>query len=328
MLHGGRTLGLTDPPGNGGALGWLLARQSLAPGLSFLRSPVLPRYDVNGGPMLPDHDAGESLRRLLQGAGAGVIAARAFTAEGPAWDALTAMAAEGAISLTIVDAWERAMLDRSAAPDAACYFDAFLSASQRKQLRRKSRALKADGALVLRIAASPLDLPAAFDAFCALEAGGWKGRARTALTHHPAGLAYVRNVMLAMAADGSSFVAELRQGGRPIASGLFLRAGGEVVFWKTAYEERLAKHSPGVVFDMMLTEWLYAQPWFERLDAGHDDSVDPGSLIWRQRRRMANVVIDLKPGSLKGLAVVALLKARRRLRAWKHGFRRARNSPG
>ncbi|MGL4241296.1 MAG: GNAT family N-acetyltransferase [Beijerinckiaceae bacterium] len=309
-----------DAPGASAV--WPLAVQQLPLLGAVLRSPIVGAYDINGGPMVPDAFAHELVRRMLrdatEGGGPAVIHARAIAGEGPAWDVLTELAAAGSVSLAILDSWERAMLDRAAAPDAGRYFDTFLSASQRKQLRRKQRALEDGGTPTLRIAASPDDIPAAFDVFCALEANGWKGRTGTALTQDRAGAAYVRAMLMALAAEGAAFVAQLMQGERPIAAGLFLRVGGEVVFWKTAYDEALAKHSPGVVFDVMLTEWLYAQPWFERLDAGHDDSVDPDTLIWKQRRRMANVAIDLRPGSLKGRVVTAALRLRQRLRAWKN----------
>jgi CelD/BcsL family acetyltransferase involved in cellulose biosynthesis len=307
---------------DGGSAFWPMARWTIAPGLSALRSPVVTRYDINGGPMAADCGAHALAPRLLdeiaRRAGPQVVVARSVIAEGPAWEAFAGLAAAGRISLTTLDGWERATLDRAAAPDAQSYLDAFLSASLRKQLRRKRRALEEGGALRLEIAAAPDAIPLAFDAFCDLEAAGWKGRAGTALRQDPAGLAYVSDALLAMAAEGGAFVVLLMQAERPIAAGFFLRIGGEVVFWKTTYDETLARNSPGVVFDVMLTEWLYAQPWFERLDSGHDDSVDPDTLIWKQRRRMANVVIDLRPGSWRGRAITALLRLRQLLRAWKN----------
>jgi CelD/BcsL family acetyltransferase involved in cellulose biosynthesis len=292
---------------------WPMALRRIAPGLTIAGAPRVPRYDINGGPI----DAA-GMREALAASGRKVVVANAIAAEGPIWAALQALAAEGRISLAPIVRWERSLLDRAAAPDAQAYLDALLSGSQRKSLRRKRRALEEMGALKLAVAETPDAVAAAFDVFCALEAAGWKGRDGTALAQDPEGLAYVREVMLAMAAETSAFVITLQLAGRAIAAGLFLRASGEAVFWKTTYDETLAKHSPGVIFDLMLTEWFYAQPWFERLDAGHDDSVDPAGLIWKQRRRMANVVIDLAPGSPKGRLVVAALRLRQRLRAWRN----------
>jgi hypothetical protein len=160
-----------------------------------------------------------------------------------------------------------------------------------------------------------------FETFCALEAQGWKGREGTALQTLPADSAYVGDLLDAMAAAHMAFTGVLTVEDKPVAAGLFLRSGGEVVFWKTTYDETLSKQSPGVIFDIMLTEHFYAQPWFERLDTGSDNSVDPATLIWKQRRRMANIVIDLKPGSIKGAMTAAALKLRALLRRWKNRSR-------
>jgi hypothetical protein len=297
---------------------WSMALWRTLPGLAVLRAPVNPRYDLSGDPLgAPDAAiaailANPELPRA--------IVAQALTAEGAAWDALQA---DERIRITPIVTWERALLDRAVAPTAEAYFDATLSTSTRKSLRRKRRALEEIGPLRLNVGINAADTTAGFNNFKQLEAAGWKGRDRTALAQDAEGEAYVRGRMLAGAVDGLAFTVVMSAGERPVAGGLFLRAGGEVGFWKTAYDETLAKHSPGVVFDMMLTEWLYAQPWFERLDAGHDDSVDPATLIWKQRRKMANVVIDLAPGSLKGRAVAALLRLRQRLRVWRNARRAA-----
>ena len=299
---------------------WPLRIGRVWPGIAALVGPRLPVYDLNGG---PDAVTGlADLRALLDAARQtaalpSLIAANAVTAEGPAWEALLALKAEKMLDCHVLTRWERALLDRAAAPDAEAYGERFLSAEQRKALRRKRRRLAESGELSLAIHADPGAIPAAFETFCSLEAQGWKGRAGSALTQDDAGRAYVADVMASMARADGSFIAVLTMGGQPLAAGLFLRAGGEIFFWKTAYDESHARLSPGVVFDLMLTEWLYEQPWFERLDAGHDDSVDPASLIWRQRRPMANILVDLAPSSLAGRLALEGLRLRGRLRSLK-----------
>ncbi len=303
---------------------WPLRIGRVWPGVPALRGPRHPVYDLNGGPHLsgPQLSGPDALRGMLDAgrlpkAWPRLIAASAVTAEGPAWDALTSMAGEGRIGLHVLARWDRALLERAAASGAEDYFERFQSSEQRKALRRKRRRLSEAGALQFTIHEEPAGVAAALETFCRIETAGWKGRAGTALSQDPDGHAYVADVLADMARHGSAFAAVLTAGGEPLAAGLFLRAGGEVLFWKTAYDERQAKHSPGVIFDVMLTEWLYRQPWFERLDAGHDDSVDPATLIWRQRRPMANLLVDLSPGSLAGRLAVVGLTLRGRLRSLK-----------
>jgi hypothetical protein len=305
--------------GDEGGACWPLRIGRVWPGVAALRGPRHPRYDLAGGPHGMEAD---TLRRMLDPqcwptGWPRLLAIGAMTAEGPAWDALAALAGDGRIGLRVLARWDRALLERAAAPDANAYFERFHSAEQRKALRRKRRRLAESGALAFRLFDDPAGIDAALALFCRLEAEGWKGRAGTALAQDPAGRAYVADVLAGMAGAGGAFAAVLSSGDTPLAAGLFLRAGGEVLFWKTAYDERQSRHSPGVVFDVLLTEWLYAQPWFERLDAGHDDSVDPATLIWRQRRPMADLLIDLAPGSAAGRLALAGLTLRRKLRALK-----------
>ncbi|MFM9973265.1 MAG: hypothetical protein ACKVON_01665, partial [Beijerinckiaceae bacterium] len=62
----------------------------------------------------------------------------------------------------------------------------------------------------------------------------------------------------------------------------------------------------------MITDHLCQQPWFNRLVSGTDSALDPTKLLWTQRRKMANVVIDCRVSSLAGHIVVIT----QRLRLW------------
>jgi hypothetical protein len=310
-------------PPEGRMIHWPCRMARLLPGLDVLMSPCVPLYDTNGGPDVADDAAEELLALLLKADGLPadwphVLVAHRIVAEGPVWEALQRLASSGAIAMYSIVSWERSILDRRVAPDADSYVAQAHSPSRVKRLKQKCKALEKSGPLTLEVGRRAEEIQAAFEAYCALEGAGWKGAAGTALDGDPGGKAYVGGLMAALAADGLAFALTLRQNGRVIASSLFVRSGGEAVFWKTAYDESLAKHSPGVVLDLLVTEWLYAQPWFESLDTGHDDSVDPARELWSERRKMATVVIDMKPGSLKGRAVVAWLTARQRLRAWRN----------
>jgi CelD/BcsL family acetyltransferase involved in cellulose biosynthesis len=323
MRHAAGALGWSAKAQSGETIAWPCRIKQFAPGLHVLESPRVPLYETHGGPEVPDAAAEELLSLLLQPnqppqQRPDVLIARRIPAEGPIWEALTKLARSGAIALDPIVTWERAMLDRRVAPDAEAYLRQAVSGTRLKRLRQKRKALEKLGSLSLEVAEIPEAVAAAFETFCRLEAQSWKGRAGTALAQDAAGKAYVGGLLGALAPERNAFALSLQQDGRAIAASLFVRSGGEVVFWKTAYDETLSKHSPGVVLDTMVTEWLYQQPWFEIMDAGHDDAVDPNREIWAERRKVADVVIDMRPGSLKGRALVALLKARQELRAWKN----------
>ncbi len=303
---------------------WPMGTTRALPGVRIMRSPLVPLYDLSGNPLIAAGSSEAVLRAMLlelkRSSPARVLILRNLQAEGPVWDSLATLQQERLISVDPLEQWERAILDRSAAATADAYLEQSLSSGNRKQLRRKRKALEENGPLSLLIHDRFDRIGGAFDQFLDLEASGWKGCNGTALKQKPDDARYVLGVMRAMAGVGRAFLAELRMGEKAIASGLFLRCGSDVFFWKTAYDETRATYSPGVIFDVMLTHWFYEQPWFQRLDTGSDDSTDPASLIWKQRRPMANVVISLNPHSLQGKAVVAGLKLRRRVKGMKNRF--------
>jgi hypothetical protein len=291
-----------------------------------LMAPLVPRYDTNATPLLPPGREHENLVALFDAvredrALPKVIVAQNVIAEGSVWQALLSLHESRTVEMTTLKAWERSILLRSAAADGETYLAQSLSGSTRKRLRAKRRTLENHGSLVLNFHETQEDISSGFAAFLALEASGWKGKSGTALHQHPQDASYVSAVLQSLASLQRAFVATLSTGERIIAAGLFLRSGGEVTFWKTAYDETLAKESPGVIFDTMLTEHFYQQPWFTLLDSASDDTVDPAGLIWKQRRKMARVVVDLNPGSWQGKAIVAGYRLRDGLKTLRNRFR-------
>jgi CelD/BcsL family acetyltransferase involved in cellulose biosynthesis len=299
---------------------WPVANARAVPGLTLLTAPRVPLYEIAGYPLVAQGKEAAVLAALVGAAlqVRHVLMLRCMLAEGPLWDALQQMNTAGSLRLTVITHWQRALLDRSAAPGAEAYLATALSGSTRKRLRAKARALESEvGALQFNVHDTLHGVEQGFRDYLKLEADGWKGRAGTALAQRPADEAFVRGTLLAMAGANSAMVAELRCVDRVIATGLLLRAGGEVFFWKTTYDETLSKHSPGVLLDMMLTQWLYAQPWFTRLDTASDDSIDPSTLIWTERRAMAHILIEPPRGKWpftgwQGGMVLAFDKLRQR----------------
>ena len=303
---------------------WPFVRRTFAPGVAILNAPPVPRYNLCGGPLIGANGSAACISAMLahlkaSSPGPRLLLINDLPADGLVWRALEDMASDGRIRISVISRWERPMFERSAFPDAPSYLAAALSAASRKRLRNKRRSLEAGGALRL-IAHSGESVAAAFDTFLRLEASGWKGRAGSALRERPEEARYVRQVLGAMAAANRAWILEMRSGEKALATGLFLRCGSEASFWKTAYEEADGRYSPGVILNMMVTEWLYEQPWFVRMDTGCDDSVEPGSLLWKERQTMVNAVISLDPGSLPERLVVGALRLRHHARALKNRY--------
>ena len=131
-----------------------------------------------------------------------------------------------------------------------------------------------------------------------LEASGWKGQAGTAIVSDPAIKAFVQRAVGALAADGQARIDRLSLNGTAIAATVTLSSGDTAWCWKIAYNEGLARSSPGVQLICELTESLLAEPQPLRVDscasAGHP-MIDH---VWRERLALSDRLIALRPSAM------------------------------
>ena len=132
----------TAPDVTGSLIGvWALSAKRTFPFLKSLKAPLMPLYDVSGAPMILRGHEIPILKSMVQTikrtAPSRVMVIKNLQAEGAVWGALNHIAATGEISLTVVETWERAVLDRTVAKDAESYLALALSGSNRKRLRSK-----------------------------------------------------------------------------------------------------------------------------------------------------------------------------------------------
>ena len=295
---------------SGDVLGlWPLAKHRLLPGSAALIGPLVPRYDVTSSPLIAAHAIPDVLKAMLAALQQDSLAPRLLKlnnlqAEGPVWEALQQLDRDGMIGVTTLETWERSIFEPKKTRTGLLDSKTMLSPASRKALQRKRQMLADQGHLSLMVHQTVEAVSEAFSRFLALESAGWKGQRGSALQSLPGDAHYFETFLAAMAKADRAFIGEIQLDGRVIASGLFMRCGGEAFFLKTAYDEHFAKQSPGVILDWMISEWLCTQAWFQRLDSGTDASVDPAILIWPARRKMASLVINLDPGSWQGDGVV------------------------
>jgi hypothetical protein len=110
----------------------------------------------------------------------------------------------------------------------------------------------------LLLAERPAEVEPALEAFLALERAGWKGRRGTALAVRADEAAFIRAAVAALAARGQIRVALLQRDGQPVAGALVMVSGSRAFYFKTAYDERLARFSPGTLLTRELTTRLLA----------------------------------------------------------------------
>jgi CelD/BcsL family acetyltransferase involved in cellulose biosynthesis len=194
--------------------------------------------------------------------------------------------------------------------DAAHYVEHAIGKKRHKEFKRLRRRLAEAGPVAFEIAHSPGTVTAALQDFLALEAKGWKGAAGTALVQSPELRRFAETAVDSLARHGQAGVTRLLVGSQPIACIVTLQSGGGAWCWKIAYDESLARFSPGVQAMMELTEVLVADDVVAFADSCATPDHPMIDHLWRERLAMTDLMIGLKPGT--GFAVACRMESARR----------------
>jgi CelD/BcsL family acetyltransferase involved in cellulose biosynthesis len=200
-----------------------------------------------------------------------------------------------------------------------------LGARRRKDLGRRRRRLAELGRLEVKSVGDGEGLRRSVDDFLRLEANGWKGAAGTALACRPETAAYLR---AAFDAGGpvSPRADILSLDGRPIAISLAFVCGGTAYMFKTAYDESLRRHAPGVLLEDDIVRIRRETGFAARLNS----AALPGSVmedLYPHREAMGDLLIatDARVAGHEFDALARQEALRRRaLHGLKRLYRRAR----
>ena len=259
--------------------------------------------------------------------GRGGMLFESMPADGPTAALLRHVAATTGRGFAVISHWHRAVLHPRGAPDRAGL--GALSSKAGKEIRRQTRRLADLG----RLGYASLrdgDLEDATEQFLALEAGGWKGRAGTALLRVTSRAVFARTMIRLLGRQGRCRIDRLALDGAPIAMAVVLSCGRSDYLWKIAYAEELARFSPGVQLVLALSE---RQEGDGRILAT-DSCAVPGhpmiDRLWRDRLAMQDVAVALAPDRNRAFrSAVAGERLWRRLRASAkailHRWRRSRH---
>jgi CelD/BcsL family acetyltransferase involved in cellulose biosynthesis len=211
-------------------------------------------------------------------------------ADGALYAALRDVVAAQRRPAAVVNRIERAMLASATSPED--YFAASLSGKKRKELRRQFNRLSEEGDLRFERREDGEGLGDWTDQFLALEQAGWKGREGSALACAPQTAQFFRAALAGAAAAGRLERLTLSLDGRPIALlANFLAPPGAFSF-KTAYDERLARFSPGVLLQRENLALLArgGVDWTDSCAAEGHPMIDH---IWRERRTITRVSVAI-----------------------------------
>jgi CelD/BcsL family acetyltransferase involved in cellulose biosynthesis len=193
------------------------------------------------------------------------------------------------------DAHRRAALDLTAGRPRD--LDEVIGAKRIREARRLRRRLGEVGEVEFAVARYPETIAQALQRFLALESQGWKGAAGTALIQSDAHRRFAEAALDALAGRSAAMVVELRLAGREIASVILLRSADRVWSWKMAYDERMARFSPGLQAMTDATATLLANENIRFADSCAVPDHPLMDHIWRDRLAMADVMIAVGPNA-------------------------------
>ena len=212
---------------------------------------------------------------------------------------------------------ERALLQSPLGAEE--YYEASLSGKKRKELRRQHNRLAEEGDLAFERRRDCDGIDQWIADFLALEAEGWKGKAGSALASDAGTAALFAGTVEEAARLGRLERLSLTLDGKPIAMLANLIAAPGAFSYKTAFDERYARFSPGVLLqreNLALLEDGEVH-WCDSCAASGHPMIDH---IWRERRAIGRLSIAIG-GPLRRLAFTAIAAAETR------GRRDARISP-
>jgi CelD/BcsL family acetyltransferase involved in cellulose biosynthesis len=163
------------------------------------------------------------------------------------------------------------------------YIEDAIGHKKRKELRRQRHRLSEAGAVTFTLASEPAAVAQALGDFLALEASGWKGRAGTAALSDTGVRAFVDAAVTTLAREGKARVARLEVGDRAAAAIVMLTSGTTAWCWKIAYDESLARCSPGVQLLLDATQSLLDDTAIARADSCATADHPMIDHVWRER---------------------------------------------
>ncbi len=205
-------------------------------------------------------------------------------------DALLQVLAAQNRHYALVQCEDRALLCSALAPED--YLVASLSAKKRKELRRQHLRLSELGSLKIERRDDAGGVAEWTRAFLALEKDGWKGQAGSALASSPETTAIFSQALAAAAQRGQLERLSLTLDGAPIAMlANFFDAPGAFSF-KTAFDERYARFSPGVLLQRENLALLTREgiAWCDSCAAADHPMIDR---MWSERRTIGRYSIAI-----------------------------------
>ena len=241
----------------------------------FLQAPVnahSPRYGWRLTDRPTADDLSQDLGEALRTSGAHGIELNLVPEGTGTLDRLLGLGATGRWIVAV----ER--VERSAVIDVTGTWARYLEVCARRfrKMSVQERQLGTLGVLTFRDVHRDDDWQSWFEKGLRLEMSGWKGRAGAAILQRPNEVSFYRRVACAAAEKGCLRLFLLSLGDRLVAFFLTIAEDGILYWLKTAFDERLARYSPGTLLVRRSLMECFADPSVEAVNL-------PGAPEWMQQ---------------------------------------------
>lgn len=201
--------------------------------------------------------------------------------------------------------------------DGEAFLRGAMSDRRYKRMLKNRRDLEKRGDLRSRLYTDPGDVMVAFRRYAELEAAGWKGRNDGAMLRKPDAFRFFFRAVCDFAVEGRVRVDALELDGEPIGMSIAVVSGHTAFCWKTTYDERFSKYSPGMLTVMDVTRGIAADPRVTFADSCTDIGHPMMGALWSDTAAAIDLLVDTKPESRAATFTLAIAAeaARRQARS-------------
>ena len=272
------------------------------PGFSF-GAPIINAWSNPfgplGTPLVDGEGAAETIDNFLEALaqpGTGLPQVLVFPdvrTDGAATKLIKAVAMGRNLPVTITNTRKRAMLESF--EDGDTYLRNSISAKHQRELRRQWRRLETTGEITYTVVRQPKEIHRKMEEFLLLEASGWKGREKSAMSMDRYRAAFAREAVHNLAAADKVRIHTIDLNGKAIASLIVFISSGEAYTWKTAYNEDYAAFSPGKLLMAKVTDWHLDDANIVRTDSCAVSDHPIMDYLWKERSTLGSLIIGLTP---------------------------------
>jgi CelD/BcsL family acetyltransferase involved in cellulose biosynthesis len=179
--------------------------------------------------------------------------------------------------------------------DGDSYINSMFSSHHRRGFSRLLRRLGDFGTVSFNVARDRDSVFRRMEEFLLLEARGWKGRKKTALTSDRLQTAFARETINGLADRDMVRIMTLDIDGKAVASLLIMIEAGTAYTWKISYDEAFSAYSPGMLLMIEATKMLLDDPNVTNADSCAVPNHKMMDRVWAERRQLQTIVIGLGP---------------------------------